>query len=126
MTLWNFVWEKRSNNPKKVLLSLTFLVSRLLKYSFLVVLKSFLQKLPCELWLLSVCQGFRFQILILNLDCFIISLYNFLVIKSVSFSQIYFFLIKAYVLKTERIASLKLFISNLSNLQVLMSTWNIS
>ena len=67
LSLFEYLFEKRGTTvPQKVLLSVTFLVSKLLKYTFLVVLKSFLEKLRCIFLCcsFSICQGFRFQILI--------------------------------------------------------------
>ena len=67
LSLFEYLFEKRGTTvPQKGLLSVTFLVSKLLKYTFLVVLKSFLEKLRCIFLCcsFSICQGFRFQILI--------------------------------------------------------------
>ena len=61
-----------------------------------------------------------FKYLFLNLDRFIIALRKFFVIKGASFAGIYSYLTGAYLLKTERIVSLKPFLSFLSNLQVFM------
>ena len=122
LSLFEFLFEKVGTTVlQNVLLSVTFLVSRLLKYSFLVVLKSFLQKLRYILYFFLLVKDLDFKYLFLNLDCFIISLCKFFVIKGASFARIYFFLIGAYLSKTERIVSLKLFISFLSNIRVFMS-----
>ena len=103
-----------------------FSVPKLLKYSFLVFLKSFLPNYvvycSCFLWV----KDLDFKYFFLNLDRFIISLCKFFIIKGASIDRIYFFLIEAYLLKTERVVSLKLFISFLSNPQVFMSAWNLS
>ena len=98
------MFEKRGKIfLQKVLLSVTFLVSKLLKlfkvsYKIYVVYCSFF---------LSV-RDFDFKYLVLNLDLFIISLCKFFVIKGASFTRICFFLIGACLLKTGRISSLKL------------------
>ena len=122
LSLFEFLFEKVGTTVlQNALLSVTFLVSRLLKYSFLVVLKGFLQKLRCILHCFLYVKDLDLKYLFLNLDRFIISLCKFFVIKGASFSRIYFFLIGAYLLKAERIVSLKLFIFFVANAQVFMS-----
>ena len=84
LLLFEFLFEKVGTTViQNVLLSVTFLVSRLLKYSFLVVLKSFLQKLRCILYFFLSVKDLGFKYLFLNLDRFIISWCQFFIIKRV-------------------------------------------
>ena len=87
----------------KVLLSVTFFMSRLLQYDFFVVLRNFLQKLLCEVLLIifsSVLQRLiswsrHFH------NCFV------KLIKGASLAQTYFLLIGAYLLNILKTVSFK-------------------
>ena len=61
-----------------------------------------------------------------NFDLFMISFCLSFVVKGASFIRVYFFLIGKYLWKTERIASLNLFILFLSNQKVFVSAWKLS
>ena len=78
LSLFEFLFEKVGKTVlQNVLLLVTFLVSKLLKYSFLVVLKRFLQKLRYTLYFFLSVKDFDFKYLFLNLYRFIISLCKF-------------------------------------------------
>ena len=70
LLLFEFLFEKVGTTVlQNVLLSVNFLVSRLLKYSFLVFLKNFLQKLHCMLQFFSVCQGPSYHNFFMQVFC---------------------------------------------------------
>ena len=108
----HFVEKSGETVFQKLLLSTTFLMSKLLKYSFLVVLSSFLQKFGCLSYFnLSYCD-LVLKKLLRNLDLFIISLWNSFVIKGASFARRYFCLIGACFSNILHIVSFKLHMSN--------------
>ena len=108
----HFVERRGKTVSQKLLLATTFLMSKLLKYSFLVVLGSFLQKFHCLLHFNISSWDLVLKKLIRNLDLFINSLCSSFVIKGASFARRYFCLIGACFSNILNIVFLKLPISN--------------
>ena len=103
-----FIDESGEGLFQKPLLSTTFLMSKLLKYSFLVVFSSFLQRFCYLLYFnLSSCDLFLNELL-RNLDIFVIYLCISFVIKGTSFAGRYFCLIGVCLSNILNIFSLKL------------------
>ena len=85
----HFLENSGETVPKTAIIHYFFDVSKLLKYSFLVVLSSFLQKICCVLYFHLASCDLVLKKLLRNLDLFIIFLCNSFVIKGASFAQSY-------------------------------------
>ena len=103
-----------------------FVMSKLLKYTFLVVLSSFLQKICCLLYFYLSSWDLVLNKLLRNLDLFIISLCNTIAVKWASFARIYLCLIGACLSNILNIVSLKLLSSKWSKKKLLTSLRNLT
>ena len=100
--MFSFLENLFENSAKTIFLniwlSVTFLMSRVLKYALFVFLNIFLKKLRCNVYAFLSEKVF---------DLFIMALCSSFVINGDSFARIYTFSIGARLLKKQKIAYLK-------------------